>query len=1054
MGDAPATRNDFSLVDMWKVICGRRRLLLWTVFSCLTIAVTYCIVTPPLYRAEAQLQILKQDYAAGLSDPTQASATLAADQVDFNLAVQTEVDVIQSRNLALRVIHEVNLDQEPDYQLRNDRAENQKPLEESPKHLAFVLAKFKKRLQASSVPGTRLVSVGFLDRNPQRAAQVVNQLIADFIEYNYQVRFAASSEATKVLANELRNMKAQVDQAQANVVQLQQQSGIYGIDEANNATNAKLEQLNAQHSVAQANRAVKESLYKLAVTRSPEVLTGMIGSQAGGGSTASIPLQQLRQQQADAAATYAELNARYGSEYPKVLQARERLQSIQASINSETDRLVGQAEAEYKVAAETEAAAARALKAQEGVASKMNHDAILYTSAKHEADASRNLYEELLKRLKEADVLAGLRSTNLNVLDPAVTPSKLAQPLFLIYLLGALGAGLFASVIVIFTAEAMDQSIRDPQKIEEAVGFPVLALIPSAERALPKEAIQSLRRNTPSASWQYHTTSRAPRSKVAEAFRALRTAILSSMPGSQSRVLAVTSTSESEGKSFTTFNLAAAFAQSGRTVLVVDADMRKRTLSTALKFKDRDGLDEALFDTDWKKYITTYDNIPNLFVLPAGQQNHHPADVLGSAVMCDLIGHMSAAFDIVLIDTPSILAVTDTVSLSALVDAIVVVAKSGVTAQHSLTRTLRVLRRARAHILGVVLNGIDFDSADFYYYWGKQGSGYASTAAQILAPAPKPMPRRIAGLAVLAFLFSLTMFPGSGQAQTQSQPAVRDVGSIEDASAPQKVLIGIGDLLSVSIYDAPELSQEVRVGSGGTVHLSLLGDVNAAGLQPDQLANSIERQLRSRNLIHAPHVSVAVKEFTTQGVTVEGEVKKPGFFTVFSTRSLVDIIALAEGTTSSADTRITIVRHSSGAIEHVTLSQSNGNDIATSDVRVYPGDRVIVPRAGMAYVLGDVQRPGGYVMHDNGSMSILQAISEAQGTTKIASLKHVILLRKTGTSIKTIPIQLKAIQRGQQPDEQLQSGDILFVPTSGMKSFGQDTAGIFSSVAGAAVYVH
>jgi capsular exopolysaccharide synthesis family protein len=1051
--DVLPVRRDFSLLDLWKVVNSRRRLLIGTVLAFLILAIGYCLFIPPLYRSEAKLQVLNQDYAAGLSsyDPAQASATVAADALDFNLAVQTEVDVIQSRNLALRVIHEVKLDQEPDYQLRGDQAENAKPLEESPKHLAFVLAKFKKRLQAGSISGTRLVSVSFMDRSPQRAAQVVNQLIADFIEYNFQVRFAASSVATNFLANELRNMKSQVDESQANVVQLQQQSGIYGVDEANNATNAKLEQLNAQHTIAQANKFVKQSLYRLAITKSPEVLVGMIGSQAAGANTASVPLQQLRQQQADAAATYAELNARYGSEYPKVLQAGERLQSIQASINGEIDRLVSQAAAEYRVASDTEAAAARALKAQEAVASKMNHDALLYTSAKHEADTNRNLYEQLLKRLKEADVLAGLRSTNLNVLDPAVAPSKLAQPLFPIYLLVALCGGFFAGIVVVFVADAMDGSVRDPQKIEEAVGVPVLALIPQVETSLPKVVLRSLRHSIRGSAWQYQTTTKAPRSTVAEAFRALRTAILSSMPGRHSRVLAITSTSESEGKSFTTFNLAAAFAQAGHSVLVVDADLRKRTLSHALGLEKRDGLDDAIADSDWRKYIIPYEEVPGLSVLPAGQQNHYPADVLGSVIMTDLIAHLHAAFDIVLIDTPSILAVTDTVSLSTFVDAVVVVAKCGITPQHSLVRTLDVLRRARARVLGVVLNGIDFASADFYYFWGKQGSGYVPTAAQILTPAPKTIASRVAGLALLGVLSS-TMFTGSGRAQSASQPATQSIRSSEDATTAQKVQIGNGDLLSINVYDAPELSQEVRVGSSGTVHLILLGDIYAIGLQPDQLANSIEAQLSARNLIHAPHVSVTVKEFTTQGVTVEGEVKKPGLYPIFSTRNLVDIIALAEGTTSSAGTQITIIRHATGAIEHVTLSQSSGSEVASSDLRVYPGDKIIVPRAGIAYVLGDVLRPGGYIMHDNGGMTILQAISEAQGTTRIASLKHVILLRKTGTSLQTIPIQLKAIQRGQRPDQQLQSGDVIFVPTSGIKSFGQDTAGVFASISGAAIY--
>ena len=122
-------------------------------------------------------------------------------------------------------------------------------------------------------------------------------------------------------------------------------------------------------------------------------------------------------------------------------------------------------------------------------------------------------------------------------------------------------------------------------------------------------------------------------------------------------------------------------------------------------------------------------------------------------------------------------------------------------------------------------------------------------------------------------------------------------------------------------------------------------------------------------------------------------------------------------------------------------------------MRVYPGDTVIVPRAGLAYVLGDVGRPGGYIMHDNGSMTILQAISEAQGTTRNASLKHVVLLRKSDSGTDTIPIQLKDMMRGKAKDQALLNGDILFVPPSGLKNFAQSTESLTASMAGAALYV-
>lgn len=1063
----PRLERDYNLLDLWKIM---RRRWLWiagAVALALLLGILYNLFTPRLYKAQGQLQLLKNDASAVLADPSAAASSAAADALDFNLAVQTDVDVLRSRNMALRLIQELELDREKDYQLQNAAGEAGRPLEQSPKRMAYALERFEKRLGVESVAGTRLLSVTFLDRDPQRAATVVNKLLADFIDYNFQLRFAASSQATGYLRGQLEAMKAQVDASQANVVRLQQESGIFGVDETNNAVNAKLEQLNAQLTTAEANRAVKESVYRLAVKRDPELLAGMIGAQGTGANTTNAPLQMLRQQQSDASAAYAELNAHYGPQYPKVIQAGQRLQAIQASINKETERLVGQATAEYKVAADTEAAAARALAAQKVAASKMNHDALMYTSAKHDADTSRDLYERLQQRLKEAGVLTSLRSTNLNILDTAVPPSKSAKPV-LLSLLVALAAGLLAGLLGVFGSEAFDSAVRDPQKMEETLGVPVLGLIPPVETVLPRVAVQALRKSVLSPRWQYQTTARAPRSRVAEAFRVLRTSVLFSLQRRPAKVLAITSTSEGEGKSFTTFNLAAAFAQTGRTVLVVDADLRKRTLTEALDMQDLEGLDQALADNDWHKSVVSYPEMPGLFVMPAGRTTDYHGDMLGSIAMTALAGRLRDSFDIVLMDTPSMLAVSDTLSLTAAVDAVLVVAQSGVTAQHSLARTLDMLRRAGARVLGIVMNGIDFRSADFYYYWGKTGSGYNATPAQILSPvAPRASTgKAIAGTIVMLLMAVSLCFGRQAQAQSvptavpihinvnSAQPAAGTVSPVQTAmpdAGEQKTVIGVGDLLSVNVFDAPELMQDVRVSADGTVHLTILGDMHAAGMQPDAFAREMQKQFQDRNLIRSPQVSVAIKEFTTQGVTVEGEVKKPGLYPIYAERSLVDVIAMADGLTASADTRVSIRRHGSGMVQRVVMDQ-NDPDLSQRSVRVYPGDLVIVPRAGLAYVLGDVGRPGGYIMHDNGRMTVLQAISEAQGTTREASLKHVVLLHKGETGVTRSEVPLSDIMRGKKPDIALENGDVVFVPTSGLKSFQHNTEGIMASVSGAALY--
>jgi succinoglycan biosynthesis transport protein ExoP len=1065
--------HEFSLRDIWKIIRRRQRMMGYVVLASLLLGAVYCALTPKLYRADAQLEILKQDAAAGLSNPEQASATAAADALDFNLALQTHVDVLQSRELSLRVIRELGLDSEPGYRPSGDQSEASKPLDQAPVRLAYALRVFAQRLNVHGVSGTRLLSVSFADPSPDRAAQVVNQLLADFIDHNFQVRFAATSQARSALGAELETMKQQVDSAQAKAVMLQQQSGIYGADAVNNSTNTKLEQINAELTAAEANLALKRSVYNLALTRNPEVLAGMIGAQGTGANTANAPLQLLRQQQADAAAAYAELNSHYGSQYPRVLEAGEKLKSIQASIQTEVNRLVGQATAEYQVALDIERADKASLQNQQALAAQMNHDAIVYTSAKHDADNSRDIYEQLLARLKQAGVVAGMRSSDLNILDPAIPPVRSAQPRIALALLISLASGLLLSVLLLLLVDAFDSSVRDPQRLEELTGLPVLALIPPVESSLPAAAVRSLQRSSHHGNWQYQTTARAPRSAVAEAFRVLRTSLLAAMRRYPMQILAVTSTGEAEGKSFITFNLAAALAQSGKTVLVLDADLRKSALTTSLGLRDANGLDEAIFDTNWRQYVKSYEEVPGLFILPTGHLMHHPADLLSSSAMASFLQTLRSKFDLVIIDTPSILAVTDTVALASVVDAVMVVAKCGKTEQHSLSRTLSVLSRGGAKVLGIIINGISFDSADFYYYWGKNTSGYNAPDSKILSPAPQILSKVASLGAILVALGALSMphahaqttayeaDPGAASQSyaatpvqnaitpAQARKRLQKAGEVPDA--PQATVLGVGDMLHISVYDAPELTQQVRVSADGSIRLTLLGDVHAEGKQTGELAKELEADLREKNLIRNPNVSVELSEFATQGVTVEGLVTRPGIYPVYAARSVVDVLAMAGGRTPAAGVDVFVRRHASGKVEKVRLLQGDGGEEASSNVRVFPGDTLVVPRAPLAYVLGAVQRPGGFTMRDDGNLTVLEAISEAQGTTKLASF-HVLLLRNVDDQTVTLQIPLKDMQRGKQPDQHMEPGDILFVPTSGAKNFAENTQAIVASLSGAALY--
>jgi polysaccharide export outer membrane protein len=270
--------------------------------------------------------------------------------------------------------------------------------------------------------------------------------------------------------------------------------------------------------------------------------------------------------------------------------------------------------------------------------------------------------------------------------------------------------------------------------------------------------------------------------------------------------------------------------------------------------------------------------------------------------------------------------------------------------------------------------------------------------------------------------------------------------------AAHPLQVSTGDLLDVNVFDTPEFSTRLRVDEHGMVTLPLGGVLSVAGLTAEQVGLAIETRFRETDILKDPHVSVTVLEYATQGVTILGDVKNPGVYPLLGGHGLLDLISAAGGLTMSAGRTVTIT-HRADPTHPVTVSLDTkpGNDAAFS-VDICPGDTIVVSHAGTVYVLGDVGKPGGFLIANNSRLTVLQAIALAQGTTRTASLNNAKLIRKTGNGHEELPVPLKKILAEQVPDQVLADGDILFVPTSGAKSALVAVETILPAAAGAAIY--
>jgi polysaccharide export outer membrane protein len=317
----------------------------------------------------------------------------------------------------------------------------------------------------------------------------------------------------------------------------------------------------------------------------------------------------------------------------------------------------------------------------------------------------------------------------------------------------------------------------------------------------------------------------------------------------------------------------------------------------------------------------------------------------------------------------------------------------------------------------------------------------------------------------LAFFLTVLWTPRIG-AQTAALPNEAPSAPATVTSAQQSVspptsaappgtgglIIGAGDLLVVSVYGAPDFDKEVRVADSGDISLPLIGPARVAGLTVQQAEGLVQQRLSEGGYFTDPQVSIFEKEYATQGISVLGEVQKPGIYPLLGARALFDAVSAAGGLTPKAGNSITITHRNNPKEPQTVVLPANQEFPPEINVAVFPGDTIVVSKAGIVYVVGDVHLPGGFVM-ENPRLSVLQAVALAQGTNNTAKLEKTVLIRKTANGPKEIPIPLQDIMTAKADDIQLQPEDIVFVPRStGKAAVRRGLEAILQTATGVAIY--
>jgi succinoglycan biosynthesis transport protein ExoP len=739
-----APPQDSVLREYVRVLIKSKWVVIASVLLVVGVVTISTLRSTPIYEAVGSIAINKTDPVTfNLKDSS--SGFDYYDPTDLD----TEVRILKSDLLALQVIRQLNLDRQPDIGAKGKSPSPSSSLElttdamqpDSAKTSA-ALANFKGSLQVSLVPNTRIIEIRYRSPDKNVAARVVNTLANTYVEQNFKTRFESTMQASDWLSKQLVDLQIKVETSQEKLVQYQKQHEILGIDEKQNITTAKLDELNRELTTAESARMEKESIYHLVESGDSDsiVAAANVDGAAKGSSASSALLEKLREQQADLKIQVAQLSTQFGPSYPKLAQLNSQLKEVDEQIQTETRKVAARLRGDYLAAVQRESMLRSALEQQKQEANKLNESAIEYSLLKRDVDANRTLSEGLLERLKEAGVTAGLRSNNFRIVDAARVPTAPSGPNILRNVAFALALGLSTGIGLAFLLDSMDNTVRTPEQAQVISALPSLGMIPLGSRSRREVgSSQRLALASSKEAVELVTQSR-PRSQMAESYRALRTSLLLTFAGGPPKVILITSALPEEGKTTTSVNSAIVLAQKGTRVLLIDADLRRPSIHKTLGMGPKIGLSNVLTgNATLQQAIIPSTILPDLFILPAGTPPPNPAELLASNKMKNVLEELRKQYDHIVVDTPPTLSVTDAVVMSTSADAVVLVIRSGHTTKPALRRARDILLQVNARVCGVLVNAVDLNSPDYYYhyeYQGKYGHGYYQENAWSSAEEP------------------------------------------------------------------------------------------------------------------------------------------------------------------------------------------------------------------------------------------------------------------------------------------------------------------------------
>ncbi|MFZ0393032.1 MAG: polysaccharide biosynthesis tyrosine autokinase [Terracidiphilus sp.] len=626
------------------------------------------------------------------------------DETDPETFLTTQMRLIQSDSVLRPVAEQFHL-LHPDGRSGAD-SQNAQRLSAGPVSLGG--------LRVTRPSGTDLLLISFRSPDPRLAADVANAVAKSYMAHTYNLRMQSSTDLSDFMEKQLDELRAKMEQSNLALNQFEKDLDVINPDEKTDILSARLLQLNTEYTNAQADRVSKEAAWD--TIKSGSLAAEQVSSQGETLAKLSDSLDQARQH-------FALVKATYGSSHPEYRKAASELAEIEKQYEDARQDITGRVAAQYREALNREQMLEKAVTDTKADWDRLNARSFEFQQLKHEADADKGLYDELIRKIREANINSGFHNNNISIADYARPPAGAVYPNTRMNLLMAFVISLFLAGGTAMLMDSLDTTLRDPAEASRFLGADVIATLPTNREAaqLPRAAeaaaaptLMPKLSDSGSRKGYYGAGS-----SFDEAIRTLRNTILLSDFESRLHSIVLTSAVPSEGKTTLTAHLAIANADRGKNTLLVDADLRRPSLHSRFGVAPQEGLANVLNgEMAWQDAVIPIEGKPNLSLLPAGLGSHRAADLIGSR-LATLLDEFAKKYDLVILDSPPLLGFAECLQIAAAADGVLITSLAGETRRRAVAEVISALRRVHANIIGVVLNQMSHHtSSDGYSYYG------------------------------------------------------------------------------------------------------------------------------------------------------------------------------------------------------------------------------------------------------------------------------------------------------------------------------------------------